>query len=184
MLFKNKIFAGIIIFLLSLNMCRQNKRDFDLLSFMIYGNDFIASVVLPNRWTMDITSSQESNVDGHFYLKGYDITNSPAILVFNEFNDTNAEIGFEERVDEDINYFSEFYSCSILDWNIKNNKNYKIIIYSLKNDNESLMYSANIKVEEKYFVNLWITIIYENKYDEIIKDFIRCLENSEFTKIE
>ena len=93
MSFKEKIFAGIIFFLLSLNISGQNNRDSDLLSFMVYGNDYIASIALPNTWTIDMVLAQEIKVDGYFYLKGYDITNSPAILVF---NDINVNIGFEE----------------------------------------------------------------------------------------
>jgi hypothetical protein len=178
-----KIIIGMIFFIFSLNVVGQNSDNTELFTFRIFGRGFYRSIVLPNTWTIDFAFARENMVDGYFYLREYGINNSPALIVLNFYNGMNEDIIFEEWVEKDINYFSKFYDCLILDWNIINNNNYGIIIYSLQNDNEYLMYSASFDIGLNCFVNLWITIKDENKYNVIINDFRRCLENSSFIRL-
>ena len=159
-----------IFYTFSLNLYGQNNE------ISIFGSDFFGSIALPNTWTIDM--------DGNFYLKEYGPNNSPAVIILNQYNKKNEDIIFEEWVENDINYFSKFYDCSILNWNIINNNNYRILIFSLRNNNEHLMYSANFDIGSNYFINLWITIIDDTKYDKIIDDFRSCLENSRFFVLE
>jgi hypothetical protein len=154
---------------------------------MVYGNDFLTSIALPDTWNVDMAFAQQNGMNGFFYLRDYDINNSPAIIILNLAYKQNEDSKFEEWVEYDINYFLDYYDgffADKLDWKIINENGYRIIVYSLENTEKSyLEYSAYLDVGLKYFVNINVTIKNKNIHGEIINDFKRCLEKSMFTGI-
>jgi hypothetical protein len=153
---------------------------------MVYGNDFLTSIALPNTWNVDMTFAQQNGINGFFYLRNYGINNSPAAIILNLAYKQDEESKFEEWIEYDINGFLNYYDGFIaekLNWQIINKYGHRIIVYSLKNEIGYLQYSAYFDVGLKYFVNIYVTIKDINKHDEIINDFKKCLENSEFTGI-
>jgi hypothetical protein len=171
----------------SSNVSGQNRMDTDLSSFMVYGNDFLTSIALPNTWFVDMTFAQQNGVNGFFFLKEYGINNSPAVIILNLSYKPNIDTKLEEWIEHDINEFLDYYdgfTSERLNWDITNKNNYRIIIYSLRNDIMGyLQYSAYFDVGLDYFANIYVTVKDKNKHDEIVNDFRRCLENSEFTGI-
>jgi hypothetical protein len=182
-----KILFGIIFLIFSMNVSGQNREDTELLSFMVYGNDFLTSVALPNTWTVDMAFAQKNGINGFFYLKEYSINNSPAVIILNLAYKPNVDTRLEEWIEHDINVFLDYYegfTSERQNWNVTNKNKYRIIIYSLRNDNMgNLQYSAYFDVGLNYFVNIYVTIKDKNKQVEIINDFRKCLENSTFTGI-
>jgi hypothetical protein len=171
----------------SSNVSGQNRVDADLLSFMVYGNDFLTSITLPDTWNVDMTVAQQNGVNGFFYLKEYGINNSPAVVILNLAYKPNADTKLGEWIEYDINDFLDYYdgfTSERLNWDVTNKNNYRIITYSLRNDNMGyLQYSAYFDVGLHYFANIYVTVKDKNKHDEIVNDFRKCLENSEFTGI-
>jgi hypothetical protein len=162
----------------------QNSED-ELLSFMVYGEDFITSIALPNTWNVDMAYAQRHGINGFFYLKNYSINNSPAVIMLNlEYKQNKI---FEEWITQDINEFLEYYNAFTaerLNWNIKNKDGYRIIIYSLKHSKMDLLqYTAYIDTELDYFVNIYVTIHDKSEDDEFVNVFKKCLENSSFSGI-
>jgi hypothetical protein len=164
-----------------------NNNKNKLMSFMVYGNDFIATIALPNKWKVDMSLVNQLGVNGYFYLKEYSSNDSPVAVFLNLAYKPNDETKLEEWIEYDINGFLEYYDDFIsekLDWKIISEKGNEINIYSLKNNKTKYQqYSAYFDVGLNYFVNIYISIIDEKFHDEIIDDFKRCLENSEFTGI-
>jgi hypothetical protein len=152
---------------------------------MVYGNDFLTSIALPNTWNVDMAIAKQNDVNGFFYLREYDINNSPAVIILNLAYKPNKESKLEEWIEYDINDFLEYYegfTSDKLDWKTINKNGYRIAAYRLKNDREGyLQYSAYLDVGLNYFVNIYVTIKDRNKHEEIINDFKKCLENSLFT---
>lgn len=167
------------------NINAQNSDNNELLSFMVYGNDFLTSIALPNKWNVDMNFAQRAGVNGFFYIRNYNINTSPAVVILSlEYNQDKI---FEKWIDNNINDFLEYYenfSAEIMNWNIINENGYRIIVYKLQNQTvDILQYSAYFNVGLNYFVNMYITIKNQNIHDEMVNDFKMCLENSRFTGI-
>ena len=180
------------IFLIYLSSCTstekanvQNTKNEELVSFMVYGDDFLASIVLPFKWNVNMAYAQQVGINGFFYLRNYNTENSPAVIIL-ELEYNNNKI-FKEWIDNDINTFLAYYedfSVEMLNWNVVNENGYKIIVYKLDhNVMDVLQYSAYLDVGLNYFVNIYVTIHDLNVHDEIVNDFKKCLENSRFTGI-
>jgi hypothetical protein len=166
---------------------KLSSQNNELLSFTIYGNDFLLSIALPNTWNVDIDFARQNGINGFFYLRDYGINNSPAVIVLNLAYKPNEKSELEEWIEYDINNFLDYYdgfTVDKLDWKIINENNYRVVSYKLKNDDKRyLQYSAYLDVGLNYYVNIYVTITDKNKHDEIINDFKKCLENSRFTGI-
>jgi hypothetical protein len=164
-----------------------NSNENKLMSFMVYGNDFIATIVLPDKWRVDMSYANQLGVNGYFYLKKYSSNDSPVAVLLNMAYKPNNETKMEEWIEYDINGFLEYYDDFVsekLNWEIINENGYEMNIYSLKNNKTKYQqYSAYFDVGLNYFVNIYISIIDENLHDEIIDDFKKCLENSFFNGI-
>jgi hypothetical protein len=175
-----------ILLFISTNIFSQNKDD-ELLSFMVYGNDFLTGIALPNTWTVDMNYANQIGVNGFFYLRNYTIDNSPAVIILSLAYKPNDETSLKDWIDYDINEFLEYYKGFIaekLSWSILNKNNYKIEVFCLSDDKMGyLQYSAYFDVGLHYFANIYVTIKDKNKHDEIVNDFIKSLENSRFTGI-
>jgi hypothetical protein len=184
---------GFLLYLSSCSSCvsteksnAKNLENDELLGFMVYGNDFLTSIALPNTWNVDMAYAKQVGINGFFYLRNYGIDNSPAIIVLDLHYNQNKI--FEEWINNSINDFLEYYpeefTSELKNWNIVNENGYKIVVYCLKhNTRDIIQYSAYIDVGLNYYVNIYVTIKDISKHDETVNDFKKCLENSNFTGI-
>jgi len=165
----------------------ENKiDDNELLSFMVYGEDFISSIALPETWTVDMEYAHQVGVNGFFYQKNYGIGNTPAGIVLQLSFKQNDESKLEDYVEYDLNSILEYYegsSVEKLDWKILN-KDYNIIVYNMKiGKRGQLQYCSYFDVGLRYFAKIYVMIRDENLLNEIINDYKKCLENSYFSGI-
>lgn len=179
-----KVYLVLIILCLKTVGANAQSTDNESLSFMVYGSNFLTSIILPNTWDVDMVYAREIGANGFFYLRNYSINNSPALIILNLAYKPNEKTKLEDWVEHDINNFLEYYSdftAEEIKWNVATKNGYRIIIYSLKpNKMGSLEYSAYLDVGLKYFVNINVTIKDQDRHDEIVNDFKKCLENSKF----
>uniref|UniRef100_A0A7T7XQD2 Uncharacterized protein n=2 Tax=Breznakiella homolactica TaxID=2798577 RepID=A0A7T7XQD2_9SPIR len=154
---------------------------------MIYGQDFIATVTLPNTWFVDMSYARQLGVNGFFYLKQYNKETSPAITILNLAYKPEDHTPLEEWIEYDRDNFLDYYDNYTMekaDIEIKNDAVKRIIIYLVKDDqNEIVQYSAYLDMGLHYFANIYMTITDKNIRDSMYKDFKRCIENSVFLNI-
>ncbi|MDR2922491.1 MAG: hypothetical protein LBU85_04000 [Treponema sp.] len=183
-----KVFLLVLLpVFLSCAASNKKLKEDKILSFMVYGDDFLSNIALPNTWHVDMEYARQNGINGFFYLRNYNADNSPAVITLDLAYKSNVNSKLEEWSENNINNFLEYYNgftAEKLNWETVNKNNYKMIVYSLKNDEkDALQYSAYLDVNLGYFVNLYITIKDKSRHDEMINDFKICLENSLFTEI-
>ena len=64
---KRKIICFCMIIISSKMFSQINENE--LLSFMVYGNNFIATIALPETWNVDMSYASRVRANGYFYLK-------------------------------------------------------------------------------------------------------------------
>jgi hypothetical protein len=155
----------------------------ELSSFMVYGSDFISSIALPDTWNVNMDYARQVGVNGFFYQKKYTVQDSPAAIFLQLAYKPNEETKLEEWIEYDIDSILDYYDGTFveeLDWKIVN-KDYKIIVYGLKVGKiGQLQYSSYFDMGLKYFAKIYVSILDEKIHNEVLNDYKKCLENSDF----
>jgi hypothetical protein len=168
-------------------IAKGNTDEDELLSFMVYGSDFLISVALPETWTVDMNYAQQVGVNGFFYQKKYSINDSQSAIILQLAYKPNEEINLEDWIDYDLDAILDYYEGSSfekMDWNVHNKNGYRIIVYDLKVGKiRQQQYVSYFDVGLNYFAKIYVTILDKNIHNDIVDDYRKCLENSEFTGI-
>ena len=82
-----------------------HSQENELLSFMVYGNNFIASIALPNSWNVDMDYSKQIGVNGFFYPKKYNSNDSPVVIILDLVYKPKEETQLEELVNYNVEWF-------------------------------------------------------------------------------
>jgi hypothetical protein len=182
---KRKVILLSILLLFGMGlMFAQSTSSHNLLSFMVYGDNFMIGVALPDTWTVDMNAAKQYGVNGFFYLKDNRKVSIVLNLVFPQ--DKSNTLGDWEKYDIDgfIDYYKG-YTANKLKWNIENKNKYKIDVYTFTDStNRITQYSAYIDTGCGYYANIYITASRGEQFtDSLVDDFKMCLEKSTFTGI-
>ena len=184
---KKWILFTIILFLAIYSIIAENDKQV----FMVYGDDFMVNVPLPNYWEVDMDFAYQNGINGFFYIKDYGIQKSPVGIILTLAEKPNDLTELQEYIDYDRNQLLNYYKDNNFNEITLNNERtqkygYKVMLYEFKNKSSLIHYQniAYIDCNAKYFIKLYIDCKDKKGSEKYIEDYIESIFGLNYMNIK
>ena len=181
-----KLLIGIILINCILgNIVAEEKQV-----FMVYGNDFMVNIPLPEYWQVDMDFAAQNRINGFFYIDDYGIQNSPVGIILSLVTKPSNKSKLSEYIEWDKNYLLNNYKNYtfteiVKDSNQSQKYGYEIIIYEFRSNtgNEHYQNIAYIDCKSNCFIKIYIDCKIKDGTESYIRDFIASAYEINFMNI-
>lgn len=156
-------------------------------AFMVYGQDFMISIPLPEDWQVDMDFAHQNGINAFFYINELGIKDSPVGIIMTLASRPNEKTKLSEYVTHDNKMLSGYYPEMVINQiedtlPQENNYEYQLFKFIDKPDGR-IQYIAYIDSYQKYFTKLYIDCKEKVEVDKYINDFIESVSEMHYMNI-
>ncbi|PIE97875.1 MAG: hypothetical protein CR988_05780 [Treponema sp.] len=166
-----KIVFGIIFMLAAFSVAGEE--------FMLYGDSYVANIVLPDYWAVNMDMAKAYNLSGFFFLEDEGIENSSAAIVVSLATKPNEKSKLQDYIDYDMAVLKNSYPNMIFKpFKISKPNKYghecKVFEFYNKPGGRH-QYIAYFDGHPNYMLKMYIDFVEKKKEKKYRKDFLTAV---------